>query len=423
MFKTTFRNLWKNKGYSFLNIFGLAIGIACAGLIFLWVEDELNFDQFNTKKDQLYFIRENQKYDAYTATFGSTPVPLAPAMQSAIPGIANTCRIGGWGSSKLISIGDKNMYSGGSYVDASLFSMFTFPFVEGNAKTAFSQLHSMVITQATARKFFGTDKNVLGKTVRVDNKQDYISLTDIARYRDTEHTDDIIKNWMRNRNTIELLGFWEMMYNPNFKPVEFDGFKKQAGLNSFVMTPKRWIENTNAIGIVSKAGRYGGTFAHKDIALEFASWISIEFKLFIIKEFQRLKEEESSRNHLEWDIQRTLAKVNYRIHTDAIKENLIPKELTKYQISMVYANEADLLNVALFGLTAKEWRDKNPGTKGNIRDEATIEQLVVLSNMESINALLIQQGSSQSERLVQLNKVAITQMRSLLENSSVKKLK
>jgi hypothetical protein len=250
-----------------------------------------------------------------------------------------------------------------------------------------------------------------------DNKQDYISLTDIARYRDTEHTDDIIKNWMRNRNTIELLGFWEMMYNPNFKPVEFDGFKKQAGLNSFVMTPKRWIENTNAIGIVSKAGRYGGTFAHKDIALEFASWISIEFKLFIIKEFQRLKEEESSRDHLEWNIQRTLSKVNYRIHTDAIKENLIPKELTKHQISMVYANEADLLNVALFGLTAKEWRDKNPGAKGNIRDEATIEQLVVLSNMESINALLIQQGSSQSERLVQLNRVAITQMRSLLETA------
>jgi hypothetical protein len=202
-----------------------------------------------------------------------------------------------------------------------------------------------------------------------------------------EHTDAIIQNWMRNRNTIELLGFWETIYNPNFKPLEFEGFRKQAGLNSFVMTPKRWIENTNAIGIVSKAGRYGGTFAHKDIALEFASWISIEFKLFIIK------------------------------------ENLIPNELTKHQISMVYANEADLLNVALFGLTAKEWRDKNPDAKGNIRDEATIEQLVVLSNMESINALLIQQRSLQSERLVQLNRVAIAQMRSLLEYSAVKKLK
>ncbi len=221
-----------------------------------------------------------------------------------------------------------------------------------------------------------------------DNKQDYISLTDIARYRDAEHTDAIIQNWMRNRNTIELLGFWETIYNPNFKPLEFEGFRKQAGLNSFVMTPKRWIENTNAIGIVSKAGRYGGTFAHKDIALEFASWISIEFKLFIIKEFQRLKEEESSRDHLEWNIHRALAKVNYRIHTDAIKENLIPKELTKHQISMVYANEADLLNVALFGSTAKEWRDKNPGPKGNIRDEATIEQLVVLSNMESIKCFI-----------------------------------
>jgi len=256
-----------------------------------------------------------------------------------------------------------------------------------------------------------------------DNKQDYISLTDIARYRDAERSDYILQNWMRNRSTIEFIGLWEQFNNRDFNSIEFDGIKNMAGSNSFSLTPKRWIESTSAIGIVSRTGRYGGTFAHKDIAFEFATWLSAEFKFYLIKEFQRLKEEESSRNHLEWDIQRTLAKVNYRIHTDAIKENLIPKELTKYQISMVYANEADLLNVALFGLTAKEWRDKNPGTKGNIRDEATIEQLVVLSNMESINALLIQQGSSQSERLVQLNKVAITQMRSLLENSSVKKLK
>jgi len=256
-----------------------------------------------------------------------------------------------------------------------------------------------------------------------DNKQDYISLTDIARYRDAERSDYILQNWMRNRSTIEFIGLWEQFNNRDFNSIEFDGIKNMAGSNSFSLTPKRWIESTSAIGIVSRTGRYGGTFAHKDIAFEFATWLSAEFKFYLIKEFQRLKEEESSRNHLEWDIQRTLAKVNYRIHTDAIKENLIPKELTKYQISMVYANEADLLNVALFGLTAKEWRDKNPGTKGNIRDEATIEQLVVLSNMESINALLIQQGSSQSERLVQLNMVAITQMRSLLENSSVKKLK
>lgn len=256
-----------------------------------------------------------------------------------------------------------------------------------------------------------------------DNKQDYISLTDIARYKDAGHTDDIIKNWMRNRNTIELLGFWETMYNPDFKPVEFDGFRKQAGLNSFVMTPKRWIESTNAIGIVSKAGRYGGTFAHKDIALEFASWISIEFKLYVIKEFQRLKEEENNQQKLEWNLQRTISKINYRIQTDAIKENLIPREVSQQQSAVIYASEADLLNVALFGMTAKEWREKNPTAKGNIRDEATIEQLVVLSNMESINALLIRKELPQSERLIELNKAAISQMKSLLENNNLNKLK
>ncbi len=181
------------------------------------------------------------------------------------------------------------------------------------------------------------------------------------------------------------------MYNPGFKPLEFEGFKKQAGLNSFVMTPKKWIENTNAIGITSKSGRYGGTFAHKDIAFEFASWISIEFKLYIIKEFQRLKEDENGRLKLDWNLQRTLAKVNYQIHTDAIKAYLIPGELSKMQVSFVYANEADMLNVALFGKTAKQWRDEHPTVKGNIRDEATIEQLVVLSNMESINAIFIGQ--------------------------------
>jgi KilA-N domain. len=252
---------------------------------------------------------------------------------------------------------------------------------------------------------------------------DYISLTDIARHKDSEHTDDIIKNWLRNRNTIELLGFWETIYNPNFKPVEFDGFRKQAGLNSFVMTPKRWIESTNAIGITSKSGRYGGTFAHKDIALEFASWISIEFKLYVLKEFQRLKDDENNRLQLEWNLQRTISKINYKIHTDAIKENLVPNEITKLQASIVYANEADLLNVALFGMTAKEWRDNNLDKKGNIRDYATLEQLVVLSNMESINALLIQQNLPQRDRLVQLNKVAITQMKSLLENKGMKQLK
>ncbi len=256
-----------------------------------------------------------------------------------------------------------------------------------------------------------------------ENQVDFISLTDIARRKDAEHTDTIIQNWMRNRNTIELLGFWESIYNPQFKPLEFEGFKKQAGLNSFVMTPKKWIEATNAIGIISKSGRYGGTFAHKDIALEFASWISIEFKLYVIKEFQRLKSEENNRLQLEWNLQRTLAKVNYQIHTDAIKENLIPKEVTKQQAGFVYATEADLLNVALFGRTAKEWRDNNDDKKGNIRDYATLEQLVVLSNLESINALLIRQGFPQYERLIQLNKVAITQMKSLIESKSIKKLK
>ena len=254
------------------------------------------------------------------------------------------------------------------------------------------------------------------------NKNDYISLTDIARYKDTEHTDDIIKNWLRNRNTVELLGFWEIINNPDFKPLEFEGFRKQAGLNSFVMTPKKWIESTNAIGIVSKSGRYGGTFAHKDIALEFASWISIEFKLYIIKEFQRLKEDETSQLKLEWNLQRTLSKINYHIHTDAIKDNLIPKEITKQQANFVYADEADLLNVALFGLTAKEWRENNPDKKGNVRDYASLEQLVVLSNMESINALLISQGITPSERLRELNKVAITQMKSLVKNKAIKQL-
>ncbi|MFN3951899.1 MAG: KilA-N domain-containing protein [Thermaurantimonas sp.] len=260
-------------------------------------------------------------------------------------------------------------------------------------------------------------------TVLRNDTEDYISLTDIARHKDAEHTDTIIQNWMRNRNTIELLGFWESIYNPNFKPLEFEGFRKQAGLNSFVMTPKKWIETTNAIGIISKSGRYGGTFAHKDIAFEFASWISIEFKLYVIKEFQRLKADENDRLKLEWNLQRTLAKVNYHIHTDAIKENLIPKELSKAQISFVYANEADLLNMALFGFTAKQWRDTNPDKEGNVRDYATIEQLVVLSNLESINAVLINQGLSQPERLKQLNRIAITQMKSLVANQQIKKLK
>ncbi|MCF8407327.1 MAG: KilA-N domain-containing protein [Crocinitomicaceae bacterium] len=261
----------------------------------------------------------------------------------------------------------------------------------------------------------------LGIQIGIQQKlnQDYFSLTDIAKFRNRSQSDDIIKNWLRNRNTIELLGLWEKLYNPNFKPVEFDGFRKESGLNSFVLTPKKWIQTTNAIGIVSTSGRYGGTFAHKDIAFEFASWISIEFKLYLIKEFQRLKEAEANQLNIQWSVQRTIAKINYKIHTDAIKENLIPETLTKDQVSMIYANEADLLNVALFGMTAQQFKEQNPSLEGNMRDQATLEQLVVLSNMESINALLIQQGLTSVDRIIQLNQVAITQMKSLIESKKI----
>jgi len=251
--------------------------------------------------------------------------------------------------------------------------------------------------------------------------EDYICITDLARYKNAEHTDDVIKNWLRNRNTIELLGIWEYLHNPNFKPVEFEGFRREAGLNSFVMTPKKWIESTNAIGIISKSGRYGGTYAHKDIALEFASWISIEFKLYFLKEFQRLKVEEQKA--LGWSAKRELAKINYHIHTDAIKHNLIPVALTQKQTSIIYANEADVLNVALFGITAKEWREANPDLAGNIRDYATINELICLSNMENLNAVFINEGISQRERLIKLNKIAIQQMKILMEVESRKMLK
>ena len=264
--------------------------------------------------------------------------------------------------------------------------------------------------------------NVKGTEITIVQKgnDDFISLTDMVKgFGD----DTMIYSWMRNRNTLEFIGIWEELNNPDFKGNEFVTFKSQAGLNSFNLTPRKWVAATNAIGIVSKAGRYGGgTFAHKDIAFEFGSWLSPEFKLYLIKEFQRLKEDENDRLKLDWNLQRTLAKVNYHIHTDAIKENLIPEELTKAQINHVYANEADMLNVALFGKTARQWRDENPTLKGNIRDEATIEQLVVLSNMESINAVFIGQGLSQSDRLLELNKMAITQMKSLLNASAIKKI-
>ena len=228
---------------------------------------------------------------------------------------------------------------------------------------------------------------------------------------------------MRNRNTVEYPGIWESVYNPDFNYGEFAIIKSQAGLNSYKLSVKEWTEKTNAIGLKASTGRYGGTYAHPDIAFEFGMWISPQFKIYLIKEFQRLKEDENSRLKLEWNLQRTLAKVNYQIHTDAIKENLIPKEITKQQVSFVYANEADLLNVAIFGITSNEWRVNNSDNKGNIRDHATLEQLVVLSNLESINALLITQGLTQNDRLIQLNKIAITQMKSLLESNAIKKLK
>ena len=257
-------------------------------------------------------------------------------------------------------------------------------------------------------------------TVVANNQNDYISLTDIARYKSDDPT-AVIASWMRNRNTIEYLGLWEALYNPNFKPTEFEGFRKQADLNAFTLSPQRWIETTGAIGIISKSGRYGGTYAHKDIAFRFASWISVEFELYIAKEFQRLKEEEQKQ--LGWSVKRELAKLNYRIHTDAIMNNLIPAELPASRITFIYANEADVLNVALFGMTAKEWRDANPDAKGNIRDYATINQLICLSNMENINAVFIGDGMPQNERLKKLNQIAIQQMSVLEEVESRKLLK
>jgi len=252
------------------------------------------------------------------------------------------------------------------------------------------------------------------------NEDDYISLTDIAKFKSDDPT-AVIANWMRNRNTIEYLGIWETLYNPGFKPLEFEGFRTEAGLNAFTLSPQKWIDATNARGMISKSGRYGGTFAHKDIAFKFAAWISIEFELYFIKEFQRLKEEEQKQ--LGWTAKRELAKINYHIHTDAIKQNLIPAELTREQINYVYANEADVLNMAMFGITAKHWRDANPDLKGNIRDYATINELICLSNMENLNAVFINENMPQNERLVKLNQIAIQQMKVLQDVESHKMLK
>ena len=251
---------------------------------------------------------------------------------------------------------------------------------------------------------------------------EYFSLTDMARYKDPVRTNYIIQNWMRTRSAIEFCGLWEQLNNPDFKGIEFDAFKIESGSNSFALTPQKWIVATNAKGIISKSGRYGGTFAHKDIAFEFATWISAEFKFYFIKEFQRLKAEESDRLKLDWTLQRTLSKINYQIHTDAIKEKLIPTALSKEKINFVYADEADMLNMALFGITAKQWREANPTSQGNIRDAASLEQLVVLSNLESVNAVFIHQGMTQSKRLEQLNNIAISQMKSLLGQAGLKNL-
>jgi hypothetical protein len=250
------------------------------------------------------------------------------------------------------------------------------------------------------------------------NKSDYICLTDMVK--NTENGLALIEKWLRNKNTIEFLGIWEEMYNPDFNSPEFEGIKNQAGLNRFVLSVKQWVEKTNSRGIIAKAGRYGGTYAHKDIAFEFASWISPKFKLYLIKEFQRLKEAEHKQ--LGWDIRRNLAKINYRIHSDAVKENLVPPELSACQTSLVYATEADVLNMALFGMTAKDWRDKNPGRKGNVRDDADVSQLVCLSNLENLNALFIRENAPQAERLRKLNQIAIHQMKLLTNDPSIKRL-
>ena len=264
----------------------------------------------------------------------------------------------------------------------------------------------------------GTEIAVISKVA----SDDYISLTDIARHKNPHEPKDVVANWMRLRNTIEYLGIWEKLNNLGFKGVDFDAFLHDAGSNSFTLSPQRWIDATGAIGINSRSGRGGGTFAHKDIAFKFAAWISVEFELYIIKDYQRLKSEEQQPLSLEWNLQRTLAKINYKIHTSAVRAKLIPNKITHFQATAIYASEADLLNVALFGITAAEWRSTNPDKEGNMRDYATLEQLVVLSNMESINAMLIRQGLPQSERLIQLNTTAITQMKALVNTSLKKRL-
>lgn len=269
-------------------------------------------------------------------------------------------------------------------------------------------------------------KKIITKGIQIavikDNNEEYISLTDMAKFKDRVTTGIVIANWMSTKYTIQFMGAWEQSQNPKFNVMEFNNIRNEAGSNGFILSSSKWIQKTNAIGIRSSAGRYGGTFAHRDIAFEFATWLSPEFKLYLIKEFQRLKQEENEKLKLGWDIKRQLTKINYRIHTDAIKENLIPRQISRREEKIIYANEADVLNMALFGMTAKDWRDKNPNKEGNIRDYADVTQLVVLANLEGINAQLIRDGLSQSDRLVKLNQTAIFQMRSLVGNNGIKKL-
>lgn len=263
---------------------------------------------------------------------------------------------------------------------------------------------------------------VKDSTIRTisQNGIDYICITDIARQKNHNEPKDVVKNWMRVKNTLEYLGLWESLNNPNFNGVEFDPILREAGSNAFTMSPSRWIELTGAIGIINKLGRDGGTYAQRDIAFKFASWVSVEFELYLVKEFQRLKEEEQKQ--IGWSAKRELSKINYRIHTDAIKHNLIPDEITKTQASMIYANEADVLNVAMYGITAKQWRDANPNLNGNIRDYSSINELICLSNMENLNAVFIEQGIPQQERLIKLNRIAIHQMSVLSENDINRKI-
>jgi hypothetical protein len=251
---------------------------------------------------------------------------------------------------------------------------------------------------------------------------EYISLTDIARYKNSDEPKDVVKNWLRSKSTIQFLGLWERINNPSFKGVEFDSFLEDAGDNAFVLSPQKWIEKTCAKGIISKSGNNGGTFAHKDIAFEFASWISVEFRLYLIKEFQRLKDDENQRNSLDWDIKRNLTKINYRIHTDAVKKHLVPDKISRSEESLIYATEADILNLALFGATAKEWRMNNPKKRGNMRDYADVTQLICWSNLENINALFIKEGIDKAKRLEKLNNIAIEQMKLLIVDVGVRNL-